>query len=76
MTRELLLAQASDWPFLINRGTAPEYADARLRDHLAAFHRLAARTFEESPEKIAFLEMREQSSRIFPNIEWNRFLAY
>lgn len=31
--RELLLAQASDWPFLIRAGTARDYAERRLREH-------------------------------------------
>lgn len=35
--RELLLAQASDWPFLIRMGTAGDYARRRVEAHLAAF---------------------------------------
>jgi 1,4-alpha-glucan branching enzyme len=34
--RELFLAQASDWTFLIRAGTAQGYAKARLEQHLAA----------------------------------------
>ena len=41
--RELLLAQASDWPFLIRMGTAASYARQRVESHLEAFHRLADR---------------------------------
>ncbi|MEN9733173.1 MAG: hypothetical protein RLZ45_1168, partial [Verrucomicrobiota bacterium] len=37
--RELLLAQASDWPFLIRMGTAAQYARARAEGHLEAFDR-------------------------------------
>lgn len=33
--RELLLAQGSDWPFLIRAGTSGDYAEDRLRAHLA-----------------------------------------
>ncbi len=39
--RSLMLAQASDWPFLIHTGAAPEFAKKTLRDHLARFHYLA-----------------------------------
>ncbi len=39
--RELLLAQASDWPFLIRMGTASQYARARVEGHLEAFERTA-----------------------------------
>ena len=38
--RELLLAQSSDWPFLITVGTAVPYAEKRIRNHLHAFERL------------------------------------
>ncbi len=38
--RELLLAQASDWAFLMATKTAPEYAVRRTRDHVAQFTRL------------------------------------
>jgi 1,4-alpha-glucan branching enzyme len=40
--RELLLAQSSDWPFLIRMGSAAEYARRRIDGHLEAFHDLAA----------------------------------
>lgn len=33
--KELLLAQASDWPFLIRAGTSAVYAEDRLRTHLS-----------------------------------------
>ncbi|MDR0746661.1 MAG: DUF1957 domain-containing protein [Helicobacteraceae bacterium] len=40
MNRELLLAQASDWAFLITTGTAVEYATKRTRTHIANFIKL------------------------------------
>src|SRR6266446_5057521 len=40
MARELLLAQSSDWAFLIKTGTAKEYATKRTMDHLLRFNRL------------------------------------
>ena len=40
MNRELLLAQASDWAFLITTGTAVEYATKRTRTHIADFIKL------------------------------------
>lgn len=33
LLRELLLAQASDWPFLITNGTATDYATMRFHSH-------------------------------------------
>lgn len=40
-TRELLLAQASDWPFIITNGTMADYARRRVESHLANFDWLA-----------------------------------
>ncbi|MGA1193432.1 MAG: glycoside hydrolase family 57 protein [Kiritimatiellia bacterium] len=39
--RELMLAQSSDWPFMLNAGSHIEYAEKRVRDHLARFYWLA-----------------------------------
>lgn len=38
--RELLLAQASDWAFIMKTGTTVEYAVKRTKDHLARFTQL------------------------------------
>jgi 1,4-alpha-glucan branching enzyme len=38
--RELLLAQASDWAFMINAGTMVDYATRRVKGHLERFHQL------------------------------------
>jgi 1,4-alpha-glucan branching enzyme len=37
--RQLLLAEAGDWPFLIRTGSARAYAERRFREHMAAFER-------------------------------------
>ncbi len=39
--RELLLAEASDWPFLVSVGQAADYAMARFDGHIGNFTRLA-----------------------------------
>jgi 1,4-alpha-glucan branching enzyme len=38
--RELLLAQSSDWAFIISTGTAVTYAIKRFKDHIHRFNRL------------------------------------
>ena len=38
--RELLLAQNSDWAFIMKSGTVVEYARERTRSHLRRFNRL------------------------------------
>jgi len=40
--RELLLLQASDWPFLTTTVAAKDYAEARVKQHVEAFDRLCA----------------------------------
>jgi 1,4-alpha-glucan branching enzyme len=40
--RELLLAQSSDWPFLVTTGQAADYAVERFRSHAHRFRRAAA----------------------------------
>ncbi len=72
MARELLLAQASDWAFLMKTGTAKEYATQRTRDHLLRFTRLfemidAGRIDEEF---VAFCESRDN---LFRQIRWEYF---
>jgi 1,4-alpha-glucan branching enzyme len=39
-TRELMLAQCSDWPFAVRGVTHAEYARARVLEHLRRFHAL------------------------------------
>src|SRR6185295_5845916 len=41
LARELLLAQASDWPFILKHETSVGYAARRAREHLLRFDRLA-----------------------------------
>ncbi|MCL2823790.1 MAG: DUF1957 domain-containing protein, partial [Polyangiaceae bacterium] len=38
--RELMLAQASDWAFIMRSGTTVEYATKRTNDHIVRFNRL------------------------------------
>jgi 1,4-alpha-glucan branching enzyme len=64
-----LLAQASDWPFILRTGTSAEYARERIKSHLLRFTRI----FEEiSGGKIdpVWLGQVEQSDNIFANLDW------
>lgn len=38
--RELLLAQSSDWAFIMTTGTTAAYAERRTREHVQRFSRL------------------------------------
>ena len=60
MMRELLLLEASDWPFLIHTGQAADYARARYREHARAFFALAeALAAGRTPADLADLEARD-----------------
>jgi 1,4-alpha-glucan branching enzyme len=73
LARELLLAQASDWAFLMKTGTAPEYAAKRTIDHLTRFDRLY-RKFAANDVSEEFLRDCEQRDNLFPNINWRYYI--
>jgi 1,4-alpha-glucan branching enzyme len=68
--RELLLAQASDWPFILRTGTSPDYARKRVKDHLLRFialhDQLTATHIDE-----AWLSKIEWIDNPFPNINYH-----
>ncbi|MEN6626969.1 MAG: 1,4-alpha-glucan branching protein domain-containing protein [Candidatus Sumerlaeia bacterium] len=72
MGRELLLAQASDWPFLIRIGSAPHYARQRLEEHLGSIERLAQQIKANAVDEpwLADLESRHN---IFPKLDYKAF---
>ena len=70
LARELLLAQSSDWAFLMRTGTGREYATRRTRDHLDRFNRLHDQLHAGRIET-AFLEDCEQRDNIFPRLNWH-----
>jgi 1,4-alpha-glucan branching enzyme len=71
--RALLLAQSSDWPFIMKTGTAVEYAYGRIRDHLARFHWLADSVEAGSVDE-GKLEALEAMDNIFPDIDYRVFV--
>ncbi len=73
MARELLLAQSSDWAFLISTGTARSYAEKRIRDHLHRFRALFDQVIAGKIDP-AFLETCEDRDRLFPGIDWKLYI--
>ncbi len=79
--RELLLLQASDWPFVISRRQAPEYGAKRFVQHAARFDVLTdiAERLAEDPgylkklSDVQKLELKDIESHdiIFPEIDLN-----
>ena len=73
LARELLLAQASDWAFLMKTGTAREYATQRTIDHLDRFNRLHDQFVTNNLDE-EFLCDCERRDNIFPNVNWHYYV--
>jgi 1,4-alpha-glucan branching enzyme len=67
--RELLLAQSSDWAFIMKTGTMAEYAHKRTRDHVSRFTRLYDDIRGNRVDE-KWLSEVESRDRIFPNIDY------
>ena len=67
--RELLLAQSSDWNFIITNGTMVDYAKRRTKDHVGRFNKLC-KQIKENDIDIAFLKDIEEKDPIFPEIDF------
>jgi 1,4-alpha-glucan branching enzyme len=72
LARELLLAQSSDWAFLMKTGTACDYATQRTIDHLARFNRLHDQFVTNNLDE-EFLRDCEWRDNIFPNVNWRYY---
>ncbi len=70
--RELLLAQASDWAFIMSRGTVVEYAVERTRTHLGRLLKLDADLGAGAIDPVWLAEV-EGRDNIFPAIDYRIF---
>ena len=66
--RELLLAQASDWPFILRTGTSPGYARMRVKDHLLRFLKLHEQLSKGRIDE-GWLQRVEHMDNIFPDVD-------
>ena len=69
--RELLLAQASDWAFMIHSGTMAGYASGRTKTHLVRFNSLARQIATNSIDH-RWLSLVESQDNIFSDGLLNR----
>ena len=67
--RELLLAQSSDWLFIITNGTMVDYAKKRIKDHIGRFTKLYTQ-IKNNEIDAQFLENVEKKDCIFPEINF------
>ena len=73
LARELLLAQSSDWAFLMKTGTAREYASKRTTEHLVRFNRLHDQFLTNDVDE-GFLRECESRDNLFPNLNWRYYV--
>jgi 1,4-alpha-glucan branching enzyme len=67
--RELLLAQASDWPFILRTGTSPDYARKRVKDHLLRFIALHEQ-LTTTRVNASWLSKIEAMDNVFPDVNY------
>ena len=71
--RELLLAQSSDWAFIMTTGTMIEYAEKRTKEHIYNFTQLYNQIKNNYIED-SFLSELEYNNNIFPNIDYKVYI--
>ena len=71
--RELLLAQSSDWPFIITTNTMVEYAHKRVKDHIGRFNALAD-MIDKNEINEEYLEDIEYKDLIFPDMDYTLYI--
>jgi 1,4-alpha-glucan branching enzyme len=67
--RELLLAESSDWAFIMKTGTMVPYAVARTRDHVARFLRLYD-SLKSRKVDASWLAEVESRDNLFPDVNY------
>ena len=67
--RELLLAQSSDWLFIITNGTMVDYAKKRIKDHIGRFTTLYYQIKEDKIDS-EYLKQIQKKDCIFPEIDY------
>ncbi len=72
--RELMLAQASDWAFIMRSGTTVPYATKRTNDHVVRFNRLYDSLLKNEPD-VTFLGEVERRDNLFPHVDYRVYAS-
>ena len=67
--REVLLAQSSDWLFIITNGTMVDYAKKRIKDHVGRFNKFYDELMNNAIDE-AFLGYVEKQDCVFEDIDF------
>jgi 1,4-alpha-glucan branching enzyme len=70
--RELLLAQSSDWAFIMTTGTMVPYAERRTNEHILRFTRIYEDLLEGGVDE-AWLRDIESRDNIFPDVDYRLY---
>ena len=70
MARELLLAQSSDWAFIMKTGSHVQYAAARFTEHSAHFSELYEEVKNNSLDE-EYIRQCEDKFNLFPDIDYS-----
>jgi 1,4-alpha-glucan branching enzyme len=70
--RELLIAQASDWPFMMSTGNAVQFAEKTFKEHMNNFFALS-RDICSGEIREAHLTALEKKNAIFRDIDFRVF---
>ena len=70
--RELLLAQSSDWPFIMTTGTMDMYAKSRITSHLLRFQKLEQQIWKDRID-VSWLRQIEAADNLFPHLDYHLF---
>ena len=67
--RELLLAQSSDWLFIITNQTMVDYAHKAIKDHIGRFTKLYYEIKNDKIDPVYLLDIFKKDD-IFPDIDY------
>jgi 1,4-alpha-glucan branching enzyme len=73
--RELLLAQASDWAFIMNSGTMVEYAHRKTVDHLGRFFKIYG-DIKEGKIDDSWLKVVAHKDNLFPELDYKVYTSH
>ena len=71
--RELLLAQSSDWLFIITNGTMVDYAKKRIKEHIGRFTKLYYQIKDDKIDE-DFIDTIYEQDYIFHDIDYRIYL--
>jgi 1,4-alpha-glucan branching enzyme len=66
--RELILAQSSDWPFMLTTGQAVSYAERRIKAHMVRAKKCILMSIGEEPLDTGWFKDISEKDNLFPHL--------